>query len=177
MFLRFLRKLCPRAKGDAVTENRPGRVARWLALPVFVLLVAAVALIGNLAVRDAAAEYANLAQPAWAPPGWLFGPVWSVLYGLIAISGWLVWRRVGWTHALWVYLAQLALNAAWTPLFFGAGRYGLAFLDIVALWLLIGVTVVWFGRISRVAAALLLPYWGWVSYAAALNLAIWRLNA
>lgn len=88
----------------------------------------------------------------------------------------LVWRRVGFGPELYVYGAQLVLNAIWTPLFFGAGRYGLAFVDIVALWLLIGVTVVLFWRISRPAAALLLPYWAWVTFAAALNLAIWRLN-
>jgi translocator protein len=76
-----------------------------------------------------------------------------------------------------VWVAQLVLNAIWTPLFFGAGRYGLAFLDIVALWLLIGVTVALFWRVSRPAALLLLPYWAWVTYASALNFAIWRLNA
>lgn len=150
---------------------------RWLALPVFVLLVGAVAAVGSLAMRDAAVEYTDLARPGWAPPGWLFGPVWAVLYVMIAISGWLVWRRTGWTSAMWIFGAQLALNAAWTPLFFGAGRYGLAFLDIVGLWLLIVVTIALFGRISRVAAALLLPYWVWVSYAAALNLSIWQMNA
>lgn len=153
------------------------RPARWVALPLFGLLVVVVAAVGNLAVRDAAIEYANLARPGWAPPGWLFGPVWAALYALIAISGWLVWRRVGWSGALWVYGAQLVLNAAWTPLFFGVGRYGLAFLDIVVLWLLIGVTIVLFARVSRTAAALLVPYWAWVSYAAALNLSIWLLNS
>lgn len=157
--------------------RRPGRVGRWLALPVFGLLVAAVAAVGGLAVRDAGDEYARLARPDWAPPSWLFGPVWTALYVLIAIAGWLVWRRSGWTPAFWVYGAQLVLNAAWTPLFFGAGRYGLAFGDIVVLWLLIGVTVALFGRISRLAAALLLPYWAWVTFAAALNFSVWRLNA
>ena len=151
--------------------DRPGRAARWLALPVFGLVVASAAAIGGLAVRDAAGAYGSLARPDWAPPAWLFGPVWTALYVAIAVAGWLVWRRTGWTGALAVYGAQLVLNAAWTPLFFGAGRYGLAFLDIVLLWLLIGVTIALFGRISRVAAALLLPYWGWVTFAAALNCA------
>lgn len=140
-------------------------------------MVVAVATVGSLAVRDATVEYGDLARPGWAPPGWLFGPVWAALYALIAIGGWMVWRQVGWTRAFWAYGGQLVLNAVWTPLFFGAGRYGLAFLDIVALWLLIGATIALFDRISRVAAVLLLPYWAWVSYAAALNLAIWRMNA
>lgn len=154
-----------------------GRPARWRALPLFGLMVVAVATVGSLAVRDATVEYGDLARPGWAPPGWLFGPVWAALYALIAIGGWMVWRQVGWTRAFWAYGGQLVLNAVWTPLFFGAGRYGLAFLDIVALWLLIGATIALFDRISRVAAVLLLPYWAWVSYAAALNLAIWRMNA
>ena len=121
-------------------------------------------------------EYASLKQPSWAPPYWLFGRVWTVLYALIAVAGWLAWRRVGWTAALWVAAAQLLLNAGWTPIFCGAGRYGLALLDIVLLWLLIGATVVLFGRISRVAAALLVPYWASVTLALALNAAIWLAN-
>jgi len=159
------------------TGRTTGRPTQWLALPVFALLVVAVAAVGGLAMRDTAVAYADLARPGWAPPGWLFGPVWAALYASIAVSGWLVWRRTGWTRAMWAYGVQLALNAAWSPLFFGAGRYGLAFLDIVGLWLSIGVTIALFGRISRAAAALLLPYWVWVAYAAALNLAIWRMNA
>jgi len=99
-----------------------------------------------------------------------------VLYAMIAVAGWLVWRRVGWTPALTVYAAQLVLNAAWTPIFFGAGRYGWALADIVLLWVLIGVTVVMFRRVSRPAAWLLVPYWLWVTYATALNAAIVALN-
>ena len=83
-------------------------------------------------------EYANLRQPGWAPPSWLFGPVWTLLYALIAVAGWLVWRRVGFGPALWAWTAQLVLNAIWTPLFFGAGAYGLAFAEIVLMWLAIG---------------------------------------
>src|ERR687889_330005 len=93
-----------------------------------------------------------------------------------AVAGWLVWRRVGWTGALTVYAAQLVLNALWTPIFFGFGQYGLALADIVVLWVLIGVTVALFRPISRVAAALLLPYWAWVTFATALNAFIWHAN-
>ncbi|MEU6205800.1 TspO/MBR family protein [Micromonospora musae] len=148
----------------------------WWALVGFGAAVAVAAAIGALGVRGTGAEYAALDRPAWAPPGWLFGPVWSLLYALIALAGWLVRRRVGIGAALWAWVAQLALNAAWTPIFFGTGRYGTAFAEIVVLWLAIAVTVALFARASRAATLLLLPYWAWVSYAAALNFAIWRLN-
>ncbi|MDG4828920.1 tryptophan-rich sensory protein [Solwaraspora sp. WMMD1047] len=159
------------------TAARTSGARQWLALAGFAVAVTVVAAIGGLGVAGTAEEYRSLRQPSWAPPSALFGPVWTVLYAMIAVAGWLVWRRVGVGPALFWYAAQLVLNAIWTPLFFGAGRYGLAFADIVALWVLIGVTVLLFWRISRLAAALLLPYWAWVSYAAALNLAIWQLNS
>jgi tryptophan-rich sensory protein len=156
--------------------GRPARY-RWWALLGFALAVAAAAAIGGLGVSGTAAEYQQLRQPAWAPPSSLFGPVWTVLYAMIALAGWLVWQRTGFGLALRVYTAQLLLNAAWTPLFFGAGRYGLAFADICLLWLAVGATIVLFRRAHHWAAWLLVPYWLWVTYAAALNLAIWRLNA
>jgi benzodiazapine receptor len=147
-----------------------------IALAGFGAAAAAAALIGVLGVTGTTAEYQSLEQPSWAPPSWLFGPVWTVLYVLIAVSGWLVWRRSGWTTALTVYAVQLAVNAAWTPLFFGFGEYGLALIDIVVMWVLIGVTIWLFRPISRVAAALLLPYWAWVTFATALNAWIWNAN-
>ena len=147
-----------------------------LGLVCFGAAAAAAALLGGLGVAGTTAEYASLRQPSWAPPSWLFGPVWTVLYAMIAVSGWLVWRRVGWTRALTVYAVQLAVNAAWTPIFFGFGRYGLALIDIVLLWVLIGATVWLFRPVSRAAAALLLPYWAWVTFATALNGFIWLAN-
>ncbi len=148
----------------------------WQALAAFAIAVTVAAAIGGLGVAGVAGEYNSIRQPAWAPPSWLFGPVWTVLYAMIAVAGWLVWQRVGFTLPLWLYTAQLVLNAIWTPLFFGAGQYGLAFADIALLWLLVGGTIVAFWRIRRGAALLLLPYWVWVTYASALNLAIWQLN-
>ncbi|GIF73351.1 putative TspO/MBR-related protein precursor [Asanoa siamensis] len=142
----------------------------------FVVATAVAAGIGGLGVSGTAEEYGALRQPAWAPPSWLFGPVWTVLYATIAVAGWLVWRRVGFTLPLWAWTVQLVLNAIWTPLFFGAGRYGLAFADIVLLWAAIVATVVLFRRVHRPAAALLLPYLAWVTFAGALNLAVWQLN-
>jgi benzodiazapine receptor len=151
------------------------RPSRWGLLP-FAAAVAVAALIGGLGVAGTAAEYQNLNQPSWAPPSWLFGPVWTILYAMIAVAGWLVWRRTGWNRALTVYAVQLVLNAVWTPIFFGFGQYGLALIDIVVLWLLIGATIYLFRPISRTAAWLLVPYWAWVTFATALNAAIWHAN-
>jgi tryptophan-rich sensory protein len=128
----------------------------------------------------AGAWYAGLAKPAWTPPGAVFGPVWGLLYTLMGIAAWLVWRREGVRAAafpLGLYLAQLVLNVAWTTLFFGAERIGWALLDILLLWLFLAALIPLFWRRSRWAGALLVPYLLWVTYAAALNLQILRLNA
>ncbi len=124
--------------------------------------------------------YAALAKPAWNPPGWIFGPVWTTLYTLMAIAAWLVWRREGWRaqrRPLGWFVAQLALNALWTPLFFGLHRIDLALLDIVMLWGALVATIVAFWRVQRVAALLLLPYLCWVTFATVLTGTIWRLNS
>jgi translocator protein len=123
--------------------------------------------------------YERLTKPSWRPPNQLFAPVWSVLYLMIAVSGWLIWRETGFVGAtlpLAIYALQLVLNAAWTPLFFGLHRIDLGFFDIVLVWLSIVVTIVLFYPIHSVAAMLLLPYLAWVTFAAALNFAVWRLN-
>jgi translocator protein len=120
--------------------------------------------------------YASLHKPSWNPPGWVFGPVWTVLYLMMATAAWLVWRRQGWSRVLWMYLGQLLLNAAWTPVFFGAREIGWALVVIVALWLAILLTLLAFLRASRAAGWLLAPYWAWVSFAAVLNVTLWRLN-
>ncbi|WP_025619620.1 TspO/MBR family protein [Salinispora cortesiana] len=166
-----------RVRQSARSSEGSGGRRRWWALISFGAAVCCAAVVGGLAARDSSADYTDLELPAWAPPAGVFGPVWTVLYAMITASGWLVWRRGGFGAAFWAWGAQLVLNAVWSPLFFGAGQYGLAFANIVLLWSAIGGTVLLSGRISRVAATLLLPYWAWVSYAALLNLAIWRLNA
>ena len=123
--------------------------------------------------------YQRLAKPTWRPPNRLFAPVWTVLYFTIAISGWLVWREAGFSGAalpLAMYVLQLVLNAAWTPIFFGLHRPDLGFLDIVLVWLSIVATIALFFPIHAAAALLLLPYLAWVTFAAALNFAVWRLN-
>jgi tryptophan-rich sensory protein len=150
------------------------------ALLVSGLAVTVVAVVGGFASGNSGDEYAVLRQPSWAPPGWLFGPVWTTLYALMALAAWLVWRSGPFTatrSALTVYGVQLALNMAWTPLFFGLGWRGTAFVEIVVLWCAVVATIVLFRRHSPWAATLLLPYWAWTTFAAVLNFAVWRLNA
>ncbi|OEZ63504.1 TspO/MBR family protein [Duganella sp. HH105] len=138
----------------------------------------ACAAIGARASIEAAQFYQQLARPAWAPPPWLFGPVWSVLYLLMALAAWRVGRhgvrRAA--PALLLYAGQLVLNALWSWLFFGWHRGALACACIVALWLAIAATMRQFGRHERLAALLLWPYLGWVAFAGLLCLDIWRRN-
>jgi tryptophan-rich sensory protein len=144
------------------------------------LLVAFVAAaIGAVASMHARSFYGQLVQPSWAPPSAVFGPVWSVLYALMGVAAWLVWRTGGFrAHraALSLFLAQLALNALWSWLFFAWHRGGWAFADIVVLWILIVATIACFLRVRPLAGALLLPYLLWVSFASALNYSVWQLN-
>ena len=149
----------------------------FLVLIGFIAACALAALTGTL--FRPGEWYERLAKPAWRPPNWLFAPVWSLLYLMIAVSGWLVWREAGFSGAagpLAIYALQLGLNAAWTPVFFGLHRIGLGFATICLLWLAIVATIVVFYPVSAPAAFLLLPYLAWVTFAAALNHAIWRLN-
>lgn len=149
----------------------------WLVLIGFLLLSFLAASVG--AVYLPGEWYAGLAKPSWNPPNWVFGPVWTLLYFCIGLSGWLVWRQAGWraaAPAFVVYGLQLVLNAAWSWLFFGLHMPGLAFIEIVVLWLSILATAVMFSRKSSSAALLLLPYLCWVGFAGALNLALWLLN-
>ncbi|WP_410566769.1 TspO/MBR family protein [Amycolatopsis sp. cmx-4-61] len=147
-----------------------------LALVGFLAAVSAVAVVGSLAATRSRAVYTGLVQPGWAPPSWLFGPVWTVLYLLIAVSGWLYWRAGGTRRDFTWYAAGLVLNAAWTPLFFAAGAYTLALVEIVVLNVVLAGTLVVFRRRSEVAAALQLPYLAWTLFATALNAAIVLLN-
>jgi tryptophan-rich sensory protein len=138
----------------------------------------AAAAIGAIASIRAAEFYRELVRPTWAPPASVFGPVWTVLYSSMAVASWLVWRSPapGRTIALTAYVLQLALNALWSWLFFAwhDGRW--AFVEVIALWGFILLTIVLFWRVSRAAAILLLPYFLWVSFASCLTFAVWRLN-
>lgn len=148
-----------------------------LGLVPFVLACLAAAASG--AVFRPGAWYESLRQPSWRPPNYLFGPVWLVLYIMIAVAGWLVWREAGLAGAalpLALYALQLALNALWSWLAFKRHRLDLAALDMAALWLAIAATIWAFHPISPTAGWLLVPYLAWVSFALALNVKLWRLN-
>ncbi len=131
------------------------------------------------AVSKPGAWYAELTKPAWNPPSWVFGPVWSTLYTLMGISAWRVWREGGFEARLLplaLFIAQLAVNGLWSWLFFGLHQPLLAFVDIVALWVLLLGTIVTFWGVCRFAAWLLVPYLAWIIFAGCLNFALWRLN-
>ena len=146
----------------------------------WLLLCFAAAGVAAVASADANAFYSQLSRPAWAPPGWIFAPVWAVLYFSMALSVWLVWRDVrsarAWQLALALFLAQLAANAFWSWIFFAWHRGGFAFADIVLLWALIAATIVQFWRLKPLAGLLLVPYLGWVTFAAILNWTVWQAN-
>jgi tryptophan-rich sensory protein len=135
--------------------------------------------VGGIASMDAASFYAALARPAWAPPASVFGPVWTVLYALMGVASWLVWRESGAMlrkPALGVYVVQLIANALWSWLFFYWKSGALAFAEVLLLLALIVLTVAMFWRVRRLAALLLLPYLAWVAFASALTWSVWRAN-
>lgn len=145
----------------------------WLAI----CFVAAA--IGAVASIEASSFYLSLARPTWAPPASVFGPVWSILYTMMAVAAWLIWREGGFRHArpaLLLFLVQLTFNALWSWLFFAWHLGALAFIHILMLWVLIVATLVAFWRIRPLAGVLLVPYLVWVSFAVALNYSVWRLN-
>ena len=152
----------------------------WLSLFPFVLACLAAAAIGaGVTRRSVKTWYPNLHRPAWTPPDWIFGPVWSTLYFMMALSAWLVWRDVPWTiarPALVLFFAQLILNALWSIVFFGLRRPGPAFAEILILLTLIVATMTAFLPMSFLAAWLLLPYAVWVAFASYLNFRIWQMN-
>lgn len=153
--------------------------AQILGLVGWLALTFVAAALGALASTQAASLYSLLSRPSWAPPAAWFGPVWSVLYVLMAVAAWLVWRESKQSSArtpLLLYVLQLAFNALWSWLFFAWRLGALAFIDALLLLALIGATVVSFWRVSRLAGALLLPYLAWVSFATVLTWVVWRNN-
>jgi len=139
----------------------------------------AVSAVGAAASFQAQAVYGKFEQPAWAPPGWLFGPVWTLLFSMMAVAAWLVWRRGGFEAqrvALSVFAVQLVLNGLWSWLFFAWRMGGWAFAEILLLFGAIAWTIVVFRRVNGVAAGLLVPYWLWVGFASVLNYVLWQMN-
>lgn len=155
------------------------RSVSWDLLGLLGWLLAAfvTAAVGAVTSVDAASFYAQLSKPSWAPPAWVFGPVWTVLYGLMGIAAWLVWRSPAPKRAaLTLFAAQLAANALWSWLFFAWHRGALAAVEILVLLALIVAMIVAFWRSSRLAAWLLVPYLLWVSFASVLTWTVWRSN-
>ena len=148
--------------------------ATVLSLIVFLALTAAAAATG---IQFRPGEwYETLVKPGWTPPNWLFPPVWTVLYIMIAVAGWRVWLAQGLGRATIIWAIALVLNAVWSYIMFGQHQIALAAIDIVALWLAIVAFIVVASGVDKLAMALFVPYLIWVTYAAALNIAIWRLN-
>jgi translocator protein len=158
----------------------PTRRADALALGALLALSAIVAVVsGVVTVHSVGSWYPTLTKPPFNPPNWLFGPVWTVLYVTMALAAWRIWmlrRRAKIAGALGLYVAQMALNFAWSLIFFGLHRIGAALFDILALLGMLSATTIAFWRRDRLAGVLMAPYLAWVAFAALLNLAIWSLN-
>jgi benzodiazapine receptor len=161
----------------ATDESTTPRLWQLGSLAFFVALCFSVAATGAFFPPDD--WYASLARPTYAPPNWVFGPVWTVLYLMMAISGWLVWKSPKSTskrQAMLAFGGQLLLNAAWSAIFFGLHEPGWSLVEICFLWLAILTTIALFRRHSTAAAVLLMPYLAWVSFATVLNYGFWSLN-
>ena len=154
------------------------RFVSAVALVVFLLLALAMGFAAGLATEpNIAGWYSHLNKPSFNPPNWVFAPVWTTLYILMAIAAWRVWRVAGFeSRPLLYWFVQLALNFAWSFIFFGAHHVAFALIEIAVLWLMIVLTTASFFRRDRLAGWLLVPYLVWVSFAGVLNTAIWRLN-
>jgi translocator protein len=152
----------------------------WISLVPFVVVCFTAAAIGALFTNTSVNTwYAQLRRPEWTPPNWIFGPVWTTLYLMMAFSAWLVWRSSTWSEsaaALTLFCVQLILNSLWSVIFFGLRRVGAAFGEVLILWMMIVATAVAFLPFSLLAAWLLFPYLAWVGFASYLNFRIWQMN-
>jgi len=140
---------------------------------------ATAALGGYFTSTSVGTWYQEIAKPSWNPPDWIFTPVWLTLFAMMGVAAWLVSRAGAWQDIRWaliVFGVQLALNATWSGIFFGARNPGLAFAEILLLWLGIAATIALFWTHSKLAATLLVPYLAWTTFAVWLNFAVWRLN-
>ncbi|MBS1119725.1 MAG: tryptophan-rich sensory protein [Deltaproteobacteria bacterium] len=159
---------------DASRTRAPAGPLMWLG---FVVLCNGVGFLSSLTGRMGL--YQELVRPSWAPPAWIFGPVWAALYTMMATATYLVWRHTSGARrrtAMTVFAIQLALNCAWTPVFFGLEQLFAGFLVIVAVWCAVLAMTIVYARRDRVAGALVVPLLCWVGFAGALNAAVWWLN-
>lgn len=170
----------PPSSPASASTPEPTQPRAWLALVGLLIASFTASAIGGLAtVANVRSWYPTLVKPEWNPPSWVFGPVWTLLYILMAVAAWRIWLRreiPGARAALLAYGIQLVLNASWSILFFGLRNPGAALIEIVVLWLLLVWLFRRFRRIDAVAGWLWLPYLLWVSFATVLNATIWRLN-
>jgi uncharacterized protein YbjT (DUF2867 family)/tryptophan-rich sensory protein len=170
-----------RSSIDTTNNWRPTILVQAAWLIGFIAVCFTAAGLGAAATQTSVGNwYPTLARPSWSPPNWLFGPVWTMLYAMMALAAWLVWRRHGWIaggSALTWFGIQLCLNVLWSFVFFGFQSPGLAFFVIVMLWLAILATAIKFRGKSALSALLLMPYLAWTTFAAFLNFAIWKLNS
>jgi tryptophan-rich sensory protein len=156
------------------TPDRNATMRRWPSLVIFLLLTMATGFVASRFLPDA--WYVALHKPAFNPPDWVFPPAWTVLYVLMAIAAWRVWRHDGLSAPIVLWGVQLLFNAAWMWLFFGQHRPVVALVDIAILLVLIVILTVAFWRRDRWAGGMLVPYVAWVAFAAVLNHALWQLN-
>jgi len=157
------------------SQSDRSRATSIAALAGFMVLSLAAASSGYFFRPDG--WYESLNRPSFAPPDWLFGPVWTMLYVFMALSAWLVWRRLGWrSRLIRLWSIQLLLNALWMPLFFGLHLLGIALFELGLLWIAIAICILRFQPISNAASWLLIPYLAWVTFAFGLNLGFWWLN-
>lgn len=163
---------------SAAGNRHSSALDRVISMAVFLAITSAVAAAGSIATRNGQDWYDGLEKPSFNPPDWVFGPVWSTLYVFMAVAAWLVWRRRGAMRnaGLTLWGVQLCLNLAWSWIFFGAQQPGMALVEIAALFVAIVLTMVLFAMENRAAAMFMVPYLGWVGFAAVLNFEIWRLN-
>ena len=151
-----------------------------LSLTVFIVLCFSAAAFGSVFTNKSLKTwYLSIKKPSWNPPNKVFGPVWTVLYLMMAVAGWMVWERLpqkNFSVPMALFFVQLVLNTVWSVVFFGLRSPGGAFVEVVILWIGITLTMVSFWAVYWVAGVLFLPYLLWVSFAAILNFTIWRLN-
>ena len=153
---------------------------RWIGLVVFVAVCLGAGGLGAMATTpEIDSWYKTIEKPSWNPPDYVFGPVWTTLFVMMAIAAWTIWKQDGFQKTatpLTLFFLQLALNVGWSWIFFGFHQIGWAFAEIIVLWLTIVMTTIAFFRRSKIAGWLMMPYLAWVSFASVLNFTIWRLN-